>query len=132
MMCYYLNVQFQGQRVNGTDIVRFIKARRIRLLANIQRMNPLRMVKIILKWKPVGNRRTGTPSIRWPDDVCQDMKVMKVKNWKELELNRNPGDCLVEKVKPTNGCKAIGRRSRRKSLLTQRYVAFQTAVFLNC
>jgi hypothetical protein len=77
-------------------------------------MNPSRIVKRILKWKPVGNRRTGSPSIRWPDDVCKDMNVMKVKNWKELVLNRNPGDCLVEKVEPTKGCKAKGRRSRKK------------------
>jgi len=78
-------------------------------------MNPSRMVKRILKWKPVGNRRTRKPSKRWLDDVCKDMKVMKVKNWKELAMNRNLGDCLIEKVKPTTGCKASGRRSRKKN-----------------
>jgi hypothetical protein len=89
------------------------------------------MVKRILKWKPVGNRRTGKPSKRWLDVVRKDMMVMKKKNWKELALNGNLGNCLVEKVKPTTGSKASGRRSRKK-LIAQRYVAFQTLVLLNC
>jgi hypothetical protein len=80
-------------------------------------MNSSRMVKIILKWKPVWKRQTGRPSVRWLDDVCRDTKVMKVKNRKELALNGNPGVCLVEK--------------QNKGQFTQRYVAFQTAVFLN-
>jgi len=70
------------------------------------------MIKRILRWKEVGNGRTGTPSIRWPDDVCKDMKVIKVKNWKEFVK-------LMEKA-------------GKKRQLTQRYVAFQTAVLLNC
>jgi hypothetical protein len=48
------------------------------------------------------------------------MKVMKVKNWKELALNRNLGDYLVEKVKPTKGCKASGRRNKKKERKKER------------
>jgi hypothetical protein len=46
------------------------------------------MVKRMLEWKPMGSLWTGRPRIRWLDDVCNDMKVMDVKNWKELALNR--------------------------------------------
>ena len=35
-----------------------------------------------------------------------------MKNWKELVLNGDLGDCLVEKVRLTKGCKANGRRKK--------------------
>jgi hypothetical protein len=39
-------------------------------------------------------------------------EVMNVKNWKELAVNRKVWNDLVEKSKPTKGCKADGRRGR--------------------
>jgi hypothetical protein len=42
---------------------------------------------------------TGRPRIRWLDDVCNDMKLMNVKNWKELALNRKAWNDLFEKAK---------------------------------
>jgi hypothetical protein len=44
--------------------------------------------KIILAWKPVGRRPVGRPRLRWLDDVCDDLKVLKVRNWKELAMDR--------------------------------------------
>jgi hypothetical protein len=41
----------------------------------------------------------GGPRIRPLDDVCDDMKVMNVKIWKELELNRKAWNGLCEKAK---------------------------------
>jgi hypothetical protein len=64
------------------------------------------MVKRILEWKQKGSRQTGRPRIRWLDDV-----MMNVKNWKELALNRRLAMTWLRKPKPTNGCKANGRRS---------------------
>jgi hypothetical protein len=38
--------------------------------------------------RPMGIRMIGRPKIRWMDDVCNDIKVMNINNWKELALNR--------------------------------------------
>jgi hypothetical protein len=73
------------------------------------------LVKVILKWKPVGNRRIGRPSGRWLDDVCKDMKVINVKNWRELALNGNPRGCLAQKVKPTKVCKLMEEEAEKKT-----------------
>jgi hypothetical protein len=49
--------------IKGPDIVRFIKAQRIRLLGHIQGMGFSRMVERMLEWKPVESQRTGRPRI---------------------------------------------------------------------
>jgi hypothetical protein len=41
--------------------------------------------------------------MRWLDDVCNDTKVMDVKNWKELALSRTAWNDLVENVKVHKG-----------------------------
>jgi hypothetical protein len=93
------------QVINGADIVRFIKAQRIKWLGHIQRMDTSRTAKRIFEWKPIGRRSLGRPSLRWLDDVCDDLKVLKVRNWKELAKDRKVWNDLSEKPKPTKGCK---------------------------
>jgi hypothetical protein len=43
------------QVINGADIVRFIKAQRIKWLGHIQRMDTSRIAKRILEWKLIGS-----------------------------------------------------------------------------
>ena len=45
----------------GTDIVRFIKAQRIKCLGHIQRMHQARPTRKLLDWKPMGIRPVGRP-----------------------------------------------------------------------
>jgi hypothetical protein len=75
-------------------------------------MDTSRTAKRILEWKPMGSRPLGRPRLRWLDDVCDDLKVLEVRNWKELAMDRKT--CLG-KLKPTNGCSANGRRRRRST-----------------
>jgi hypothetical protein len=56
--------------INGTDIVRFIKAQRFKWLGRIQRMDTSRIAKGIFELKPIGRRSLGRPRLRWLDDVC--------------------------------------------------------------
>jgi hypothetical protein len=47
--------------IEGADIVRFIKAQRIKWLGHIQRMNQARPTRKLLDWKPMVTRPVGKP-----------------------------------------------------------------------
>jgi hypothetical protein len=87
----------------GTDIVRFIKAQRIKWLWHIQRMHQARPTRKLLDWKPMGTRPIGTPRQRWQEDVMKDLKTLKVKNWKETAKDIRTWRDLTEKVKTHKG-----------------------------
>ena len=52
-------------------------------------MNNDRTLKKIFNNKPDGVRRAGRPKLRWEDGVDQDMRILEVKNWKKVALNRD-------------------------------------------
>ena len=83
--------------IDDADIVRFIKAQRIKWLGHIQRMDQERPVM-----KPMGTRPVGRPRQRWQEDVMEDIKKWKLKNWKETAKDRTWRD-LAEKAKPHKG-----------------------------
>jgi hypothetical protein len=51
-------------------------------------MDTSRTAKGILEWEPTGSRPVGRPRLRWLDDVFNDLKVLKVRNWKELSMDK--------------------------------------------
>jgi len=69
--------------MEDADIVRFMKARRIKWLGHIQRMDQARPTRKLLDWKLTGTSPVGRPRQRWQDDGMEDLKQLKVKNWKE-------------------------------------------------
>jgi hypothetical protein len=50
-----------GNLIEGADIVRFIKAQRIKWLGYIQRMDQAKTTRKLLDWKPMGTRPLGRP-----------------------------------------------------------------------
>jgi hypothetical protein len=82
--------------IGGADIVRFIKTQRIKWLGHIQRMDQARPTRKLLDWKPMGTRLVGRPRQRWQEDVMEDLKKLKIKNWKE---DRRTWRDLAEKAK---------------------------------
>ena len=58
-----------------------------------------RMVKRVCKWKPMLTRPLGRPKNRWEDDVINDMKKMKVKNWTSCIQDRKNCVLYVERAK---------------------------------
>jgi hypothetical protein len=51
----------------------------------------------------MGNRQVGRPRQRWQEDVMEDPKKVKVKNWKETAKDRRTWRDLAEKVKTDKG-----------------------------
>jgi hypothetical protein len=85
--------------IKGADILRFSKAQRIKWLGHIQRMDQARPTRKLLDWKPMGTRPIGRPRQRWQEDVMEDLKKLKVKNWKETAKDRRSWRDLTEKAK---------------------------------
>ena len=93
--------------IEGADVVRFIKAQRIKWLGHVQRMDQARPTGKLLDWKPMVTRPVGRPRQRWQEDVMEDLKRLKVKNWKETAKDKKTGgETWLRKRKPTKGCSA--------------------------
>jgi len=69
------------RRIEGADIVRFIKAQRIKWPGHVQRTDQVRPTTKLLYWKSMGIRPVGRQRKRWQEDVTEDLKKVKVKNW---------------------------------------------------
>jgi hypothetical protein len=91
-----------GKLIEGADIVRYIKAQRIKWLEHIQRMDQARPTRKLF----MGTRPVGRPRQRWQEDVMEDLKKLKVKNWKETAKDRRIWSDLAGKAKPTEDCSA--------------------------
>jgi hypothetical protein len=90
--------------IEGADIVRFIKAQRIKCLGHIQRMDQARSArKLLLDWRPMGIRPVGRPRQRWQEYIMEGLKKLKVKNWKETPKDRRTWRVLAEKAKTHKG-----------------------------
>jgi len=89
--------------IEGADIVRFIKAQRIKWLRRIQGMDQARPIRKLLDWKPMGTRPVGRPRQRWEEDVMEDLKKLKVKTWKEADKDKRTWRDLAEKAKTHKG-----------------------------
>jgi hypothetical protein len=83
----------------GADIVRFIKAQRIKWLGHIERMDQTRPTRKLLDWKPMGNRPVRRPRQRWQENVMEDLKNLKVKNWKEISKVRRTWRDFTQRAK---------------------------------
>jgi len=89
--------------IESADILRFIKAQQIKWLGHVQRTDQARPTRKLLDWKPMEIRPVGRPRQRWQEDVMEDLKNLKVKNWKEIAKDRRTWRDLAEKAKPHKG-----------------------------
>jgi hypothetical protein len=53
------------------------------------------MVKKVYEWTPMSTRSLGIPKNRWKDDV----KNMRINNWKDCIRNRPKWNEVVERAK---------------------------------
>jgi hypothetical protein len=66
-------------------------------------MDQARPTRNLLDWKPMGTRPVGKQRQRWQEDVMEDLKKLKVKNWKEAAKDRRTWRDLAVKVKTHKG-----------------------------
>jgi len=51
----------------------------------------------------MGIRLVGRPRQRWQEDVLEDLKKLKVKNWKEIDKDRGTWRDLAERANTHKG-----------------------------
>ena len=51
-------------------------------------METTKTVRKITEWNPIGKRSKGRPRNRWKDEVLNDLKTLKLKNWTYLVTDR--------------------------------------------
>ena len=88
-----------NELTENTDIVRFIKSRRIAWLGHVMRMAEKRTAKRVLEWKPIGKRIRGRPRKRWIEDGEEDIQRMGIRGWRELCKERTGWKRITEKAK---------------------------------
>jgi len=71
--------------IKHADMVRYIKAQRVKWIGHIIKMDEERTVKRITVWRPDAVRRIGRLKLRWKDDVREDLGKMKIWNWSKID-----------------------------------------------
>jgi len=56
-------------------------------------MDTIRTVKKLTEWEPCSSTPVGRPRLRWLEQVEEDLKKMKVRNWREIERSVKIKDC---------------------------------------
>jgi hypothetical protein len=57
------------------------------------------MVKKVYKWKLMLRRTLGRPKNRWEDDIRNDIKKLKIKNWTNCIQDRKMGNYMLRRPK---------------------------------
>jgi hypothetical protein len=71
-------------------------------ISNFMKNGPVEaemVVKSIYKWKPYATRPKGRPRLRWEDEVRNDLRKIRVKNWKQRVQNRKKWKEIIEQAK---------------------------------
>jgi hypothetical protein len=88
---------------NDSNIVNYIKVKRLSWAEHLMRMSNERTLKKIFNTKPVGSRSDERPNLRWEDGAVQDMRILGVKNWKKVALDRDEWAKLLKKARAHQG-----------------------------
>jgi len=85
--------------IRHKNTINHIKAQRLSWFGHLHRMSEDRMVKRVYKWKPMLKRPLGRPKDRWEDDIINNMKKLKIKNWTSCIQDRHKWKLYVEMAK---------------------------------
>jgi len=79
------------------------QVKRLAWAGHLVRMNNDRTLKKIFDTKADGVRSVGRPKLRWEDGVDQYMRILRVKNWKKVAVNREEWAKFLKKARAHQG-----------------------------
>ena len=85
--------------IKEKNIVKFIKSQRLRWAAHVIRMDTIRTVRKLTEWEPCSSRPLGRPRLRWLEQEEEDLKKMKVRNWREKCKDRRLWNEIVKQAR---------------------------------
>jgi hypothetical protein len=88
---------------NVPDITGYINMKRLEWAGHLIRASKNRIIKIIFNTKPEGTRKMRRPKLRWEECVYQDIRILSVKNWKSVALNREEWRIILRKTRAHKG-----------------------------
>jgi hypothetical protein len=80
------------------DMVKCIKINRLRWCGYVVHTDPQRTVQRVFNSKPYGSRKIGRPKLRWEDEVLQDIRVLDIRNWRDMVTRREKWQRLLRKA----------------------------------
>jgi hypothetical protein len=88
-----------NELIKEQNIIGFIKIQRLSWLGHVECMADDDNVKKIKRWKPISKRPIGRPKTHWEGHVLEDIKSMKVCDWKNVAQNRDRWKKVVEQAR---------------------------------
>ena len=92
------NSGFKGL-IRHKNIINHIKIQRLSWFGHLHRMPEENGKKKVYKLKPILTRPLGRPKNRWEDNIINDMKKLKIKNWTSCIQDRSKWKLYVEEAK---------------------------------
>lgn len=89
--------------IQGQNIVKKIKAQRLRWAGHAMRMSEDRKQKRIMEATTYNTRARGRPRYRWIDGVENDCRSLGINRWRQVALDRSIWRNIVNKGKAHNG-----------------------------
>ena len=77
-----------------------MKVQRILFWGNFNRIEDIKLVKKIIDLNPIGVRTKRPTKNRWRDEVINDLKKLKLRNWNQILKDRRAWNDQVQGPKP--------------------------------
>jgi transcription termination factor 2 len=80
-----------------------VKARRIRWIGHVERMEDSRMPKTVMRDKIYTRRKRDRPKVRRSDDVQEDLQEMGIEGWRRKAQDREQWRRIAQEPKAHEG-----------------------------
>ena len=90
---------------NDSNIVNYIKVKRLTWAGHLMRQNEDRNITKITNTKLNGVRRVGRLKLRWEDGVDQDMRILRSRIGRRSPSTETNGQSFLRSPGPTKGCR---------------------------